>query len=80
MPGFIDQSTVAGRERQAEFFFSFWLGKYKDKRNKCCVQIYLVENWIFSLEASASKLDNLLISARLLPTELVAWESKDFKT
>ena len=44
------------------------------------MQIYLVENWIFSLEASASKLDNLLISARLLPTELVAWESKDPKT
>ena len=73
------KSTVADHERQADFF-PFWLGKYKDKRNKYCVQIYLVENWIFSLEASASKLDNLLISARLLPTELVAWESKDLKT
>jgi hypothetical protein len=61
-------------------FLPFWMGKYKDKRNKYCVQMYLVENWILSLEASTSKLDNLLISARLLPTELVAWECKDLKT
>jgi hypothetical protein len=31
MPGFIDQSAVAGRERQAEFFFPFGSENTKTK-------------------------------------------------
>ena len=64
---------------QADCCF-FWLETYKTERMKCCADINLVKNWIFSLEACASKLENLLISARFLTTELVAWESKDLKT
>jgi hypothetical protein len=47
---------------------------------KYYAQIYLVKNRILGLEASASKLNNLLVSARFLPAKLVAWESKDLKT
>lgn len=42
-------------------------------------QIYLVKNGVLGLEASAGKLDNLLIGARLLPSKLIAWESQDLK-
>jgi len=45
-----------------------------------CAQLYLVKNWILGLEASANKLDDLLVCAWFLPTELVARESKDLKT
>lgn len=41
--------------------------------------MYLVENGVLGLEASAGKLDDLLIAARLLPTKLVAWECQDLK-
>jgi hypothetical protein len=47
---------------------------------KTSAQIYLVKNGVLSLEASAGKLDNLLVGARLLPTKLVARESQDFKS
>jgi hypothetical protein len=58
----------------------FQINTYKGERKKYCDQIYLVKNWILRLEASACKLDDLLIGARFLPTKLVAWESKDLKT
>ncbi|BAS90434.1 Os04g0556350 [Oryza sativa Japonica Group] len=40
---------------------------------------YLVKNGILSLEASASKLDNLLIGAGFLPSKLIARESQYLK-
>lgn len=52
-------------------------GGYKEALR---AQTYLVKDWILGLEAGANKLDDLLVRARLLPTELVAWERKDLKT
>jgi hypothetical protein len=43
------------------------------------VDINLVKNGILSLEASASKLDNLLIGAGFLPSKLIARESQYLK-
>jgi hypothetical protein len=59
---------------------SFSLKQTHIKKMNYDAPIYLVENWILGLEASASKLNNLLISARFLSAKLVAWESKDLKT
>lgn len=56
------------------------LQKLVDGCDILTININLVENWILGFEASASKLNNLLISARFLPTKLVAWESKDLET
>ena len=47
------------------------------EENNC--KNYLVKNGVLGLEASAGKLNNLLIGARLLPTKLIAWEGQDFK-
>lgn len=48
-------------------------------RSIVAIDINLVKNWVLGLEASAGKLDNLLIAARLLPSKLIAWESQDLK-
>lgn len=56
------------------------LQKLVDGCSVVTININLIKNWILGLEAGASKLDNLLISARFLSTKLVAWESKDLKT
>ena len=61
-------------------FISAWTRKRVEIKEVLCAQIYLVKKWKLSREASANKLDDLLTCARLLPTELVAWESKDLKT
>lgn len=61
-------------------FISAWTCKRVEIEEVLCAQIHLVKNRILSREASANKLDDLLTRARLLPTELVAWERKDLKT
>jgi hypothetical protein len=70
--------TVLVHTRAGNRFFQ--LETYTYKKRKYDALTYLVKNWILSLEASASKLNNLLVSARFLAAKLVAWESKDLKT
>jgi hypothetical protein len=41
---------------------------------------YLVKDGIFGLEASASKLYNLLIRTWLLSSKLIAWECQNLQT
>jgi hypothetical protein len=53
--------------------------KLVEGRSIVTIHINLVKNGVFSLEACAGKLDNLLVGTRLLATKLVAWESQDFK-